>query len=105
MSPTPPVLTPAGSGTGAGAAAAGAAGAATAGAALSPDFGASAAIAGRIVPAASMSAARHSIHFVHFLIYTVITLSFPVPADPEGKGRRRDCPSAVYGKLMSSWTV
>src|SRR5450759_2011064 len=89
MSATPPVLTPDGSGTGVGAAAAGAA-AVTAGAALSPGFGSSAAIAGSIVPATSVSAARHSIHFVHFLIYPVITFSFFIPADPEGKGRGRD---------------
>ena len=43
MSAIPPVAAPEGSG-----------------------FGASAAIAGRTVPAASMSAARHSIRIVHF---------------------------------------
>ena len=73
MSATPPVLTPDGSGTGAGAAA-GAAGAAAAEAALSPGFGSSAAIAGSTVPAASMSAAMHSIHFVHLRRYPFITI-------------------------------
>ena len=65
MSATPPVFAPDGSDTGAGAAA-GAAGAAAEGSALSPGFGSSAAIAGRIVPAARNSAARHSIRIVHF---------------------------------------
>ena len=105
MSATPPVLAPDGSGTGAGAAAAGAAGADAAEAALSPGFGSSAAIAGRTVPATSVSAARHSIHFVHFLIYPVITFSFFIPADPEGGAGVETSSSEGYGKLMSSCRV
>src|SRR5512135_2603352 len=106
MSATPPVLAPDGSGTGAGAAA-DAAGAAAAEAALSPGFGSSAAIAGRTVPAASMSVATQSIHFVHlrrciFMSNLLVGSGPTVPAE-------RGCPVASgfpdHGKLMSTWSV